>query len=145
VASLEQVVLALIAEGAGFGPALDNEVVRLLEPLGLDRLVELCEPREGMDAIDVATPRDPAGRGHTGGMPKISVHLPDNLHRRAQEQQLPLSRLTQEAIRSGPISIGIQASSRNSSVGMKVSSRPASPSVSRRMITTPPTRAIHSS
>lgn len=36
--------------------------------------------------------------GYTGGMPKISVYLPDELYREARERRLPISSLTQEAI-----------------------------------------------
>jgi post-segregation antitoxin (ccd killing protein) len=31
-------------------------------------------------------------------MPKVSVYLPDDLYRRAKEHELPISKLTQEAI-----------------------------------------------
>lgn len=31
-------------------------------------------------------------------MPKVSIYLPDDLYRRAKEHDLPISKLTQEAI-----------------------------------------------
>lgn len=47
----------------------------------------------------------PAGRstrpkrwGYLRGMPKVSVYLPDDLYRAAQDQGLPVSSLAQEAI-----------------------------------------------
>ena len=32
------------------------------------------------------------------GIPKVSVYLPDDLHREARERNLPLSALTQDAV-----------------------------------------------
>lgn len=40
-----------------------------------------------------------AAWGYTRGMPKISVYLPEDLHAEVQRRSLPLSRLTQQAIR----------------------------------------------
>lgn len=39
-----------------------------------------------------------SGWGYSGGMPKVSVYLPDELYRKARERDLPLSALAQEAI-----------------------------------------------
>lgn len=39
-----------------------------------------------------------AGLGYIGGMPKVSVYLPDELYRRARERHLSLSAVTQEAV-----------------------------------------------
>lgn len=39
-------------------------------------------------------------QGHTGGMPKVSIYLPDELYRQARAHDLPLSALAQEAIRA---------------------------------------------
>lgn len=36
--------------------------------------------------------------GYIGGMPKVSVYLPDELYARAKARGLPLSALTQQAI-----------------------------------------------
>ncbi len=36
--------------------------------------------------------------GYSGGMPKVSVYLPDELYREARMRQLPLSALVQEAV-----------------------------------------------
>lgn len=37
-------------------------------------------------------------RGYTGGMPKVSVYLSDELYRAARDLDLPLSALAQRAI-----------------------------------------------
>ena len=36
--------------------------------------------------------------GYPGGMPKVTVYLPDALYRAAQARKLPLSALTQQAV-----------------------------------------------
>jgi len=46
----------------------------------------------------VAGPRRASPWGHTGGIPKISVYLPEVLYRAARDEQLPISALTQHAI-----------------------------------------------
>src|SRR5487761_257013 len=49
----------------------------------------------------VADLRQVMGRhlgGYTGGMPKISVYLPDELYGEARAHKLPISALTQRAI-----------------------------------------------
>lgn len=38
------------------------------------------------------------GLGYPGGMPKVSVYLPDYLYQQARERGLPLSTLTQTAV-----------------------------------------------
>lgn len=38
--------------------------------------------------------------GYSGGIPKVSVYLPDDLYREARDRALPISALAQEAIRA---------------------------------------------
>ena len=38
--------------------------------------------------------------GYTGGMPKVSIYLPDDLYQEARAQALPLSAVAQRAIES---------------------------------------------
>lgn len=38
-----------------------------------------------------------AGRGYTGGMPKISIYLPDAMYAELRRRELPVSQLAQQA------------------------------------------------
>ena len=40
----------------------------------------------------------PAGWGYLGGIPKVSIYLPDDLYQQARAHELPLSSLAQQAI-----------------------------------------------
>jgi post-segregation antitoxin (ccd killing protein) len=53
--------------------------------------------------VAIAQPRSTvayAHWGYIGCMPKVSVYLPDELHRAVQQHDLPLSAMTQAAVRA---------------------------------------------